>query len=565
MGEIEKKKSKIGIIIAIIVILLVLIAGAIGLHYVIKHNYTVKYLNQTNLIINNSNVTESLKKHIYYDNENGVIYISKPDIYNFFDNTIIYDEKNNQVVTSSSTKIASLPIDSTQIQVNSQNKTIKAGAIIQDEVAYVPISELEEVYNIKVTNVANQARVYIDSLDREQKTATLKEDSSIKYKPTIISATLTKAKKSETLTIANRSDYPVPNGWTRVRTDDGTLGYIQTNKLNEFKTIREATQEKAKVEGTINLVWDYYSEYVSAPDRTGKINGTNVVSPSFFYMSKYSTTNVYENVGEKGKTYVNWAHQNGYKIWPMFTNSNMTETSKMLSDYKSRETVINQLVNYITQYNLDGINIDFEGMYETDKDNFSRFLIELRPRLNVLGAVLSVDVTAPDGAPEWSLCYDRYTIGKTVDYVMFMAYDQYGVSSTKAGTTAGYNWIEANVKKFLGQEEVKAEKIVLGIPFYTRVWKESNGKLTSDVVNIGNVDKIIPSDATKTWNEDLQQYYVEYTKNGATYKIWVEDEKSIESKLNLISKYNLAGAAFWEYDRATSSIWNLISSKLQTK
>ena len=561
MGEIEKKKSKIEIIIAIIIIALVLIVGAIGGYYVIKRNYIVSKINQTNLIINNSNATSSLKNNVYI--KDGVVYVSKPDIYNFFDNTIIYDEKYNQVVTTSSTKIASLPIDSKQIQVNSSNTTIKAGAIILDEVAYVPISELDEVYNIKTTYVESEDLVYIDSLDREQQTATLKKDSSIKYKPTIISATLAKAKQGDTLTIANRSDYPVPNGWTRVRTENGTLGYIQTGKLNEFKTIREKTEEKAKIEGPISLAWDYYSEYVSAPTRTGKITGVNVVSPSFFYMTKYSTTNVYENVGNEGIAYVNWAHGNGYQVWPMFTNSNMSETSKMLSDYKSRETVINQIIKYIKQYNLDGINIDFEGMYEADKDNFSRFLIEIRPRLNEIGAVLSVDVTAPDGAPEWSLCYDRYTIGKVADYVMFMAYDQYGVSATKAGTTAGHNWVEANVKKFLGQEEVKAEKIILGIPFYTRVWKENNGNVTSNVVNIGNVNNVIPSNATKTWDEDLQQYYVEYKKGGATYKIWVEDEKSIEAKLDLVSKYNLGGAAYWEYDRATNSIWNLIENKIK--
>ena len=561
MSRFKETNSKVGIIIAIIIIALVLIVGAIGGYYVIKRNYIVSKINQTNLIINNSNATSSLKNNVYI--KDGVVYVSKPDIYNFFDNTIIYDEKYNQVVTTSSTKIASLPIDSKQIQVNSSNTTIKAGAIILDEVAYVPISELDEVYNIKTTYVESEDLVYIDSLDREQQTATLKKDSSIKYKPTIISATLAKAKQGDTLTIANRSDYPVPNGWTRVRTENGTLGYIQTSKLNEFKTIREKTEEKAKIEGPISLAWDYYSEYVSAPTRTGKITGINVVSPSFFYMTKYSTTNVYENVGNEGIAYVNWAHGNGYQVWPMFTNSNMSETSKMLSDYKSRQTVINQIINYIKQYNLDGINIDFEGMYETDKDNFSRLLIEIRPRLNEIGAVLSVDVTAPDGAPEWSLCYDRYTIGKVADYVMFMAYDQYGVSATKAGTTAGHNWVEANVKKFLGQEEVKAEKIILGIPFYTRVWKENNGNVISSVVNIGNVNNVIPSNATKTWDEDLQQYYVEYKKGGATYKIWVEDEKSIEAKLDLVSKYNLGGAAYWEYDRATNSIWNLIESKIK--
>ena len=92
-----------------------------------------------------------MKKSIY--KENGVIYIAKPDIYNFFDNTIMYDEKYNQIITGSEKEIASLPIDSKQIQVNSSNVTIKSPAKIIDDVAYVPISELSEVYNIKTTYV----------------------------------------------------------------------------------------------------------------------------------------------------------------------------------------------------------------------------------------------------------------------------------------------------------------------------------------------------------------------------------------------------------------------------
>ena len=552
MSRVEEKKPKTKLkILVIIIAILILIAIAITATYVIKRNYIVEKINQTNLIINNSNVTSSLKKSIY--KENGVIYIAKPDIYNFFDNTIMYDEKYNQIITGSEKEIASLPIDSKQIQVNSSNVTIKSPAKIIDDVAYVPISELSEVYNIKNTYVESKDLVYIDSLDREQKIATLAKDSNIKYKPTNISATLAKAKAGDTLVIANRSDYPVPNGWTRVRTQDGTIGYIKTNKMGKENTIRQTIQSAPKVQGKVSLVWDYYSEYVSAPTRNGKIDGVNAVSPSFFYMSNESTTKVYTNIGEEGKQYVNWAKENNYKVWPMITNSNMSQTSKMLGDYKLRESVINQIVDYITEYNLDGINIDFEGMYETDKDNFSRFLIELRPRLNEIGAVLSVDVTAPDGAPEWSLCYDRYTLGKTADFIMFMAYDQYGVSSTTAGTTAGCDWVETNVKKFLGQEEVSADKLILGIPFYTRIWKEVNGNVTSDVINIGNIDKVIPSNAQKNWDEGLNQYYVEYKKNGVTYKVWIEDEKSIEAKLNLISKYNLGGAAYWhEHNRPHS-------------
>ena len=228
--------------------------------------------------------------------------------------------------------------------------------------------------------------------------------------------------------------------------------------------------------------------------------------------------------------------------------------------------MINQIVDYIVTYDLDGINIDFENMYEADKNYFSRFLIELEPRLNEIGAVLSVDVTAPDGSPNWSLCYDRYTIGKVTDYIMFMAYDQYGASSTQAGTTAGCGWVEENIQKFLGQEGVPAQKLVLGIPFYARVWyTNSEGKLKNEAIPMKRLEEVIGSNNTKVWDENLKQYKVEYTKNGRKYEVWLEDEKSIGAKLDLVGKYNLAGAAYWQKGMEIDSIWNLVAEKLNMK
>ena len=72
--------------------------------------------------------------------------------------------------------------------------------------------------------------------------------------------------------------------------------------------------------------------------------------------------------------------------------------------------------------------------------------------------VTSVDVTAPDGGETWSLCFDRNVIGDVADYIVFMAYDQYGASSNKSGTTAGYNWVELSLKKFLNTEEIESNK-----------------------------------------------------------------------------------------------------------
>lgn len=220
-------------------------------------------------------------------------------------------------------------------------------------------------------------------------------------------------------------------------------------------------------------------------------------------------------------------------------------------------------MNLVNSYDIDGINIDFENMYETDKEAFSRFLIELAPHLKECGKVLSVDVTAPDGSPEWSLCYNRNKIGKVADYIIFMAYDQYGISSSKPGTTAGADWVEVNINKFLGkQEEVEASKLILGIPFYTRLWKETSGNIESSVILMKSINSTIPSNVERKWDNDLKQYYVEYQRNGTTYKMWLEEEESIKAKFNLMNNYNLAGAAYWQKDFESSNIWNIVKEEI---
>jgi len=225
--------------------------------------------------------------------------------------------------------------------------------------------------------------------------------------------------------------------------------------------------------------------------------------------------------------------------------------------------VIETLVDVCVKYKLDGVNIDFEYMYEDDKDVFSRFIIELAPRLKEYSKVLSVDVTAPDGSDDWSMCYDRNKLGEVADYVIFMAYDQNGISSPEEGTTAGADWVEVNIKKFIGtQEEVPADKLILGMPFYTRLWKEVNGTVTSGVVTMKNIDSKIPAGVNKTWDEDLKQYYVEYEQDGVIYKMWLEEEESIKAKFALMKQYDLAGAAYWQKDFEKSTIWDIVEEEL---
>ena len=559
MSRREKKNVKGNWIFKIIVVAIVLLAAI----FVIKiaGNYKNNdIVGKVNLIINNSNVTADLKQDVFVD-ENGVIYIAKEDIENFFDNYIYYDEKYNQIITGSSTKIANMVVGENSATVNSAEVKLKSPVIEKENKYFIPFSELKSVYNVDIEYINN--RVVVDSLDKKYQIATVAKDISIKSKPTSLSRTVDKIKAGDAVVISNRKDDLVKSGWKKIRTSNGSLGYVKEDNLGKINTIRDDMVETSKVEGKVSLAWEYFSDYGSAPERSGAMDGVNVVSPTFFRLEQLGKGNVKENVGTAGINYINWAHNNGLKVWAMISNESMLDTtSEIMNDYKLRNKLINNIVNLVVKYNLDGINIDFENMYMEDKAMFNRFLIELEPRLNEMGKVLTVDVTAPDGSETWSMCFDRNTISKVADYIIFMAYDQYGASSNKEGTTAGCDWVEANITKFLGQEGVNPDKLVLAVPFYTRLWKEANGKVSSETVDLKDVDKVIPANVEKKWNDNLKQYYIEYTQNGAVYKMWIEDLKSISAKLDLINKYKLAGAAYWEKDRESQEVWDIVKEKL---
>ena len=514
---------------------------------------------ETTFIVNNQDITDKLRKPLIM--EDGIVYLSKEDIQNFFDPYVYYDTKYKQIITGSDTKIASIVVGENKMNNNGSDINIDGTILERNDTYYIPFSELNDIYHVKISYIENTGTVVVDSLDRKYVVADTNKEEQVKYKPTSISKNIEKLEKGDTVTVVTDSE---ENGWVAVRTENGRLGYVKSNTLANESVIRENLVEEKQIEGKVSMAWDYFSEYGQAPSRSGKIKGVNVVSPTFFTLERLGKGKVNENVGEAGKAYIKWAHDNEYKVWASFSNNSMIDTtSEILNDYNLRQKLINKIVSLVVNYELDGINIDFENMYVADKELFSRFIIELTPRLREIGAVVSVDITAPDGSDTWSMCYDRHTLGKVADYIVFMAYDQNGISSPVEGTTAGCDWVEVNVQKLVGtQEEISSDKLILGVPFYTRVWKTTGEKTESVAVNMKDLPSIIPSDASKNWDDSLKQYVVEYTKDGTDYKIWIEDEKSISAKMDLIEKYKLGGAAYWAKDREPSDIWDMISEKL---
>ena len=553
--EVEKKKKTIiRIFIAIIAIIIICIAGYIANDYIILGKNKT-----TNLVINNTNVTGNLKQDVFIDGDN--IYLSKQDLSNFFDKYIYEDEENNKIITTYEDKIATIGFDENEIEINGSTVATYAHAIEKDESIFIPITELKDVYGIEIEYIADTDIVTVDSVAREQKKAIANGNLAVKSSTNFIAKTVDRVKKGDYVIVISDDGKNA-----KIRTANGKIGYVKSKKLANTVVTRQEIEEQKPIEGKVNLVWDYYSQVANAPDRSGTtIDGINVVSPAFYHLN--TDGELEENIGEEGESYIDWAHDNGYQVWAMVQNAGsgmMDVTSEIMNHYDNRQALIEKIVEGCMEYNLDGINIDFENMKKEDIDLFSRFIIELEPRLKEIGAVLSVDVTAPDGSDTWSLCFDRTVLGDVADYLIFMAYDQYGASSDQAGTTAGYNWIELNIKKFLETYEVESEKLVLAIPLYARLWTIDNNGIVDGrtAIPMNQIDDAIPSDVERKWDDELKQNYVEYKEDGETKQMWIEDIDSLKEKVSLIKEYNLGGVASWELGMETEDVWGMLKENL---
>lgn len=317
----------------------------------------------------------------------------------------------------------------------------------------------------------------------------------------------------------------------------------------------------------ISLVWEQVTHRTPDPESIDPVPQVSVISPTWFHL--LNEDGQMSNLADS--EYVDWAHSEDIKVWGLASNSFDPElTSEVLNDREARRNVIRQLLHYARIYELDGINVDFENMYQEDKDRFSQFVHELSALARPMGLTISVDVTTLSTSPTWSLCYDRAELARAADYIILMAYDQHTAGSSEAGSVATLPWTERGLRGVL--EEVPAEQLILGVPFYMRIWEETAGEdgqpadVSSRAVgmswaqnNLGDKQDDIE------WDEATGQHYVEYEGDAenTTYRIWIEDEYSLRARLSLVHKYDLAGVAGWRRGLETPEVWDIIDKSMR--
>lgn len=365
-----------------------------------------------------------------------------------------------------------------------------------------------------------------------------------------------KLKKGETVSIYETDT----EGFYLAMNELGYVGYVMEEQIQktDIKLSRKQPpmleMPEDKLPGrTISLAFQqvYSNEFSAAV--YGEIESAgyyiNVVSPTWFKLNEEGGIDSLAN-----ENYVAWARNQGLQVWALFDNSFDDElTYQVLSDSSKRQALAKQLLQYCEQYNLHGINVDFEEMSEKTDHYFIQFLRELSIELRTNGYLLSVDCLVPS---EWTSYYRRDIMGQLCDYVIVMAYDEHYSGDTVAGSTSSQQFTVSAIYNMLHEEGVSREKLILGVPYYTRIWMGLEN-LRSEAVGMTSAKNFIEqNELTVTYDKETGQNYAEGIVEGTLYRIWLEDVTSMKWRLKLMKDNGLAGVAAWSLGLENNEIWS---------
>ena len=306
------------------------------------------------------------------------------------------------------------------------------------------------------------------------------------------------------------------------------------------------------------IVWELVGPDINY-ELVGDLGPVQVVAPTWFHLSD-SLGNIRSDFDPH---YLTWARERGYLVWALVTNSFDPDiTADLLADDQLKRSFAAKLVALAVEYELDGLNIDFENFHYQYRDHFTGFIGELAELCRAENLILSVNVTMLSGSEYWSMGYDRAALAAEADYIIVMAYDEHWASSPVAGSVASLPWVEAGLQQLLN--EIPPEKLILGVPFYTRLWVIDESDAIPEVVNSWSysmqraAEIVAENEAEIYFDDQAGQHVAVYEKEGLVYKMWLEDSMSMRRRLELVKEYNLAGLAGWRRGLETPDIWELM-------
>ena len=576
----RRKRQRMIRFVLLIILIIAAIAGIIlwkrysqsKEQYDMKKYYGIEKDGQVGITVDNKVVEAEGKL------AGGKVYVAYNIVRDYINSRFYWDPNENVLLYM-------LPEDMISVDVGSKDYSISRKKKSEDYVilktegntAYIALDFVQQYTNIDYEVSNNPDHVMIRTKWGKTDVATVKKNTQVRYQGGVKSPVLAKKKKKDEVTVVESEQ-----NWKKVRTADGVIGYVKNKALKneEKKNITRKFEEQdysnISKDYTINMAWHNVTNQDAnnaVAQRIAQTKGLTTLAPTWIHVA--DTNGNISSIASAD--YVSYAHKQNVEVWMTVRDfdggiSSEKESYELLSYTSRRETLITQLIAEALRVGVDGINVDFEKISDKCGEHYIEFIRELSVKCRQNGLVLSVDNYVPKS---FNTQYDRKEQGIVADYVVIMGYDEYYAGSPEAGPVSSYNYVKEGITETL--KEVPAEKVISGIPFFTRLWKETpkteeelksdkgtdaeqySATVESDAYGMDNAQAIVKqAGVDTTWDKKAGQNYATWEADGSKYEIWLEDSKSIEAKLKLMKKYKLAGTAEWSLGQESSDIWNLI-------
>ncbi len=572
----EKRKDK-GSTGLIIVLLMVLVGATIvgGLLY--KKYAPSKKMMPLTTFFQSSEDEVLLMLHDTVLEETGYIegkelYLPYEVVVDNINQRFYFDSSENILSLATATELIRSEVGSTTYTINKSKVNLDYPVIkVQGEQVYLAMDFVKEYSNVEFNFYENPNRLMIEAgWGNTYQYYSVNKATQLRYKPGSKSDVLVKLEEADILRVVNDGTEEMES-YDKVMTKDGVTGYVLKKYLSEpyeEEMVNDYTGDvfpHITKDKTINMTWH---QVTTTAANDGLLNaiastkGLNVISPTWFSLAD-NNGNVTSLASE---TYVQRAHNSGLEVWALCddfkASKNEISLAEVLGKTSKRDKLINRLLANAIEYNLDGINIDFENIKKETAPAYLEFLRELSIKCRVNGIVLSVDSYVPS---EYTEFYDREEQGKVVDYVVVMTYDEHYAGSEESGSVSSIGFVKDAVTQIT--QMVPPSQVIMALPFYTRLWKEqsteSGIEVSSSAYGMSQAESIVAANGAKvSWDKETAQNYAQYESQGIVYKIWLEDEKSLEEKLKVVfaeqENGKIAGVSSWKLTLEKSSVWDTI-------
>lgn len=557
------KKRLIPIIVAIVLIIIT-IGATFGVKIIERFTYSkeradlfeyFKVTGEETAIMLQDEILEQKANNI-----DGFIYLDFDTVQSYFNDRLYYDSNEGLLLYTGPTETITNVVGSNVYNIGGETlEEVYPISVLKDDTLYVAIDYLKKYTNLSYELFENPSRVQINTEWSPRKTADIRKNTAVRVLGGIKSEILEDLKKDDSVIILEEMDT-----WSKVKTSDSVIGYVENKRLKNIDTqqpeavsdVEEPVYSSLTRDHKINLVWHQVTNITAngyLTEMMAQASGVNVISPTWFSLS--------DNNGNftslASIDYVNQAHAMGLEVWGLIDNFNPEVGTKEVLSYTSKRTyLIENIINTAIQFDLDGINLDFESLSAETGEDFIQFVRELSVACRANGIVLSIDNYVPK---EYTAHYHRKEQGIVADYIIIMGYDEYFESGGVVGSNASINFVEEGIANTVA--EVPSNKVINAIPFYTRIWSTKGADVSADSVGMGVAEEFMTEKGgTKVWNEETCQNYAEVTQEDVFYQVWFEDVASLEVKLNIMRKYEIGGVAAWKLGLETQDVWNLLST-----